>query len=167
MFNRPSSRLLTVLVLAAAAALAGCQHRAATINSPESSTDNFQKAKAAGVRPLAVGEFNSKGDRRDVEARYLKDTLSTELSGAGLLDPASNAVVEGELISVSIGGSGGNATARFIITLSNGRVVYDRELRTTVQWSGGGAVANQRREIYQKLVGQLFTDPSFKNAVPR
>ena len=132
-----------------------------------SSTDNFQKAKAAGIRPLAVGEFGSDQDSRPVEARYLKDTLSTELQGAGLLDPAAGAVVEGKLLSADLGGRQGSVGARFTVTLVGGRVVYDRDLRVTSTWDAAANVSKEHSAVYRKLVGALFTDPAFKNAVAR
>ncbi len=167
MFDALLPRLLPALALVAAVALTGCGHRARSLDSPQSSTDNFQKAQAAGIRPVAVGEFGSERNSRPVEARYLKDTLSTELQGAGLLDPASSAVVEGKLLSVELGGNRAVAAARFTITLAGGRVVYDRDLRVTHTWSSGANMAREHRAVYSKLVGALFTDPAFKNAVAR
>jgi len=165
--SRPSfSRLLPVLVLVSAFASGCAQTSAAPAQSSQVSTDNFSKAKAAGIRPVAVGEFRSPKDSRPAEARHLKDTLATELSGAGLLDPASGAVVEGELVSADLGSTSGSVAARFIVT-TGGRVVYDKELRASSTWRADANVPREQGLVYSKLVGQLFTDPMFRNAVPR
>jgi hypothetical protein len=165
MSRLPFPRLFPVLVLAAAA-LAGCAQPAVPTESAQVTTDNFSKAKAAGIRPVAVGEFRSVKDSKPAEARHLKDTLSTELSGAGLLDPASGAVVEGELVSAELGSTSGTVAARFIVT-TGGRVVYDKELRSSSTWRADANVPREQGLVYSKLVGQLFTDPMFRNAVPR
>lgn len=165
MSRRPFPRLIPLLVLAAAA-LGGCAQTAVPAESAQVTTDNFSKAKAAGIRPVAVGEFRSVKDSRPAEARHLKDTLSTELSGAGLLDAGSGAVVEGELISAELGKTSGNVAARFIVT-SGGRVVYDKELRAASTWRADANVPREQGLVYSKVVGMLLTDPMFRNAVPR
>lgn len=165
MLNAPFSRLLPALLIAVA--LVGCGHRPRGLDSPESSTDNFQKAKAAGIRPVAVGDFSSDRDRHPVEARYLQDTLSTELQGAGLLDPAAGVVVHGKLLSAELGGHQGSVAARFTVTMADGRLVYDRDLRVSSNWGSGAKVPKEHSAVYRKLVGALFTDPAFKNAVSR
>ena len=165
MSRPPFLRLIPVLVLAAAA-LGGCVQTAVPAESAQVTTDNFSKAKAAGIRPLAVGDFRSPKDSRPAEARHLKDTLATELSGAGLLDPASGYVVEGELVSADLGKTSGSVAARFIVTTS-GRVVYDKELRASSTWRADANVPREQGLVYSKVVGLLFTDPMFRNAVPR
>lgn len=137
-----------------------------TLDSAQSTPDNFARAKAAGIRPVAVGSFRSSSDTRSVEARYLKDTLAVELQGAGMFDPASSAVVDGELISTHMDKTGGRLAARFVVTLG-GRVVFDRELRITSTWQGDADVKREQGAIFNKLVGMLLTDPGFSNAVPR
>jgi len=159
----PSRPLCVLLAACCVAVLAGCAHRQVALDSPQSSTDNFQKAKAAGIRPVAVGDF----DGQDGEAQYLKDTLVVELQGAGLLDPASDAVIQGRLVEARMGRHQGSVVARFTVTQSDGRVLYDRELRTSATWGAGANAARERAGVYRKLVGVLLGDPGFKNAVPR
>jgi hypothetical protein len=154
-----SLSLLTALTLSACVA-------PEKIDSAQSSTDNFQKAKAAGIRPVAVGEFSAENNLTQ-QAQYLKDNLIVELQGAGLLDPGATSVVQGKLVDAQLGSTEGTVTARFTITQSSGRVVYDRELRTSSQWAPNANVAKEHEAVYRKLVGVLFSDPGFKNAIPR
>jgi hypothetical protein len=167
MTHPPSSSRPRSLLLAAclAGALAGCAHKVA-LDSAQSSTDNFQKAKAAGIRPVAVGDFTAPGSNQ-TEAQYLKDTLVVELQGAGLIDPASGSVVQASQVDAKLGRNQGNVVARFTVTQADGRVVYDRELRASSTWPAGADVAKERAAVYRKLVGVLLTDPGFRNAVPR
>jgi hypothetical protein len=159
-------RLLPALVLAVAALAAGCSHQQ-PLDSSENTTDNFSKLKAAGIRPVAVGEFTA--DRHGLldEARFLKDTLVTELQGAGMFDAGSGASIRGKMISSEMGGRSGSVAARFIVILPDGRIVYDRELHTSNTWGRNANVTHERGYLYSKLVGLLFTDPGFRNAVPR
>ena len=163
--SRPVFRLLPALLIASVAVLAGCIHHERVLDSAESSTDNFQKAKAAGIRPVAVGDFTS--DTLSDETQYLKDSLVVELQGAGMLDPASGSVIQGQVTDVQMGRTRANITARFTITQAGGRVVYDRELRASSTWPANANVAKAQSAVYRKLIGVLFTDPGFKNAVPR
>ena len=160
-------RLMPALVLAVATLVAGCSHPTRRLDSSENTTDNFSKLKAAGIRPVAVGTFGPERHGLSVEARFLRDTLITELQGAGMFDAGSGASITGRMISAELGGSGGSVAARFTVTLADGRVVYDRELRTSNTWGRNADVTNERINLYSKLVGLLFTDPGFRNAVPR
>ena len=160
------SRLAPALVLALATLVAGCSHPK-RLESSQNTTDNFSKLKAAGIRPVAVGQFTPERGGLSVEARFLRDTLITELQGAGMFDAGSGASIQGKMISAEMGGSGGTVAARFTVTLAGGQVVYDRELRTSNTWGRQADVMNERVNLYSKLVGLLFTDPGFRNAVPR
>lgn len=146
--------------------MSGCANHEHVLDSAESSTDNIQRAKAAGIRPIAVGNFPSNVSDAG-EVQYLKDNLIVELQGAGLLDPASGSVLHGTLVDCEMGRTRGNVTARFTITQAGGRVVYDRELRATDSWPASDNRARAQSGVYRKLVGVLFNDPGFKNAVPR
>jgi len=159
-------RLVPALVLAVAALVVGCAQPPLD-SSQNNTTDNFSKLKAAGIRPVAVGEFTSDKDSLPVEARYLKDTLVTELQGAGMFDAGSGALIEGRMIAADMGRTGGSVAARFIVTVPGGRVVYDRELRTSNTWGSNANATREQGYLYSKLVGLLFTDPGFRNAVPR
>lgn len=162
----PFAGLVPPAALALAALLGGCAQSPA-LPSSQSTTDNFQKARAAGIRPVAVGDFSARADDRAVEARYLRDTLVTELQGAGVFDAASGAVVQGQLVDASFQRQAGSVAARFTVTVAGGRVVYDRELRANSTWDAGADTARERSAVYSKLVGLLFSDPGFRNAVPR
>jgi hypothetical protein len=155
------------LSLLAAVALSACVAPAPDkIDSAQSSTDNFQKAKAAGIRSVAVGEFSAENSLTQ-QAQYLKDNLIVELQGAGLLDPGAASVVQGKLVDAQLGGTQGTVAARFTVTQSDGRVVYDRELRTSSQWTPNANAPKEHEAVYRKLVGVLFSDPGFRNAIPR
>jgi outer membrane lipoprotein SlyB len=158
-------RLVPALVLAAAALVAGCAQT--PLDSTTTTVDNFSKIKAAGIRPVAVGDFQSVNDKRPTEARFLKDTLTTELQGAGMFDANAGASIQGTLVDADMGKTSGSVAARFIVTVAGGRVVYDRELRTSSTWGANANVTREQGNVYSKLVGLLFTDPGFRNAVPR
>ena len=155
--------LLTSVLLAA-----GCaQAPTASFDSAQSTTDNFTRAKAAGIRPVAIGEFTGAEEgQRLAEARYLRDTLAVELQGAGLVDASSNAVIAGRVVSADFGARDGSVAARFIVTVA-GIVAYDRELRTSATWDASADASRQRGRVYNKLVGVLLADPGFKNALRR
>ncbi|HEX6704020.1 MAG TPA: hypothetical protein VF169_04600 [Albitalea sp.] len=178
--------------LVAAALLTGCAQ--IKLGAPAASVDNIQRAKAAVTTPVAVGEFKApQGKDAALDAgldlrsntvsspiqgsfaQYLKETLSVELRAAGLLDPASAAVISGALTGsqVDAGASKGLGSlgARFVV-MRAGTKVYDKELRVQASWESSfvGAVAipaavNEYTALYRKLVAQLLDDPAFRAAL--
>lgn len=108
-------------------------------------------------------------------AKYLQQTLSVELKGAGLLDSTSRTVVGGKLTqsAVEAGASQGTASlgARFNVS-RDGTTVYEKELIENDSWPSSfvGAVAipdaiNHYTALYRRLVARLFKDEAFKAAV--
>jgi hypothetical protein len=176
----------------AVALLTGCAQ--IKLGNAVASVDNIQKAKASGMGPVAVGEFALGSGRpkaldegiglrsntvsspyQGSFAQYLKETLSVELKGAGLLDPASKTVVQGWLtdsqLDAAVGEGTGSVAARFVV-LRAGKSVYDKELKASARWESSfvGAIAipaavNQYSGLYRQLVSQLLDDASFRAAV--
>jgi hypothetical protein len=164
--SRSLLRLVPALLTAAVLAAGCAQPATSTFASAQSTPDNFSRAKAAGIRPVAIGTFTSAQDKLPTEARYLRDTLDVELQGAGLVNPSSTAVIDGQVTAAEFAATTGTVAARFTVTVS-GRVVYDRELRTGSTWDKSADAGRQQGAVYNKLVGVLLADPGFKNAVPR
>jgi len=180
--------LLTVL------AVTGC----ATIklDVPGATANTVEKLRAANLSPTQVGSFKiapgkdasmdtSLGGLRSGSlapahggwSQFLKDTLVTELTAAGLYDPASRFVIEGQLtdsrVDAAIGTGTARLAARFIVT-NNGYAAYDKELTVDASWpsSFAGAVAipeamNQYGALYKKLAASLFDDPDFQSALAK
>ena len=164
--SRSLLRLVPALLTAAVFAVGCAQTTTSTLDTAQATPDNFSRAKAAGIRPVAIGNFTSAQDKFPAEARYLRDTLDVELQGAGLVNPSSTAVIDGQLVVSDLGATAASVGARFTVTVS-GRVVYDRELRTSSTWDKSANAGRQQGAVYNKLVGVLLADPGFKNAVPR
>lgn len=188
------TRLLSCALVAAAALLTGCAQ--IPLGAPAVSVDNIQKAKAADMTPVAVGEFGlAAGKDKAMDAgismrsntisspiqgsfaQYLKENLAVELRGAGLLDPASKTVISGKLTdSMADAASSqgkGSLGAQFTV-MRDGRKVYDKELRVSSTWESSfvGAIAipaavNQYTTLYRTLIGKLLDDPDFRSAVKR
>jgi hypothetical protein len=183
------------LALAAAVALqlTGC---ATPMGAPQASIDNTTKLRAAGIAPASLGSFtlapgktagmdqgvSLRGTKvhspyNDSFAQYMKETLRVELDAAGLLDPASQAVISGTLTESDADAAIGTGTAklgaRFVVTRGQA-VAYDRTLQADASWESSfvGAVAipmaaGQYQGLYRKLAGQLFEDPEFRKALAR
>lgn len=106
-------------------------------------------------------------------SQYLRETLIVELKSAGLLNPASPAVITGFLteseVDSGMSEGSGKVSARFVVTRS-GSAVYDRELSVSSKWPSSfvGAVAipaaiNEYTALYRKLVGALLDDQKFQD----
>ena len=189
-----ATRWLSCALVAASALLTGCAQ--IQLGAPAISVDNIQKAKAADMPPVAVGEFGlAAGKDKAMDAgigmrsntisspiqgsfaQYLKENLAVELRGAGLLDPASKTVISGKLTdSMADAASSqgkGSLGAQFTV-MRDGRKVYDKDLRVSATWESSfvGAVAipaavNQYTALYRSLIGKLLDDPEFRSAVKR
>lgn len=174
--------------------IAGCAMLA--MGPPVPSVDNIGKARAAGLAPVALGEFKlAAGLPAAVDQRisirtntffspfgssfasYLKESLATDLRAAGLLDPASPVIVSAELtdsrIDVPTGPATATVAARFVVTRAGARV-YARELRANAAWNapfiGIEAVPpalNRYQNLYRELNTALLSDPEFQAAVKR
>ena len=189
--------VLRIVGLAMAAAvtiqLTGC---ATPMGAPQASIDNTTRLRGAGLAPAALGSFTlAPGQSASMDqsvglrgsqvhspydrsfAQYLKETLRVELDAAGLLDPASQAVISGTLTEsdadAAIGTGTAKLAARFVVKRGQA-VAYDRTLRADASWESSfvGAVAiplaaGQYQGLYRKLAGQLFEDPEFRKALAK
>lgn len=164
------------------------------MGAPRASLENLQKIRSTGTAPLAAGDFAvdpAKGAQFDrgiplrggnsvsspVDgsfAKYLRARLVAELQGAGAYDPASVLVVKGVLTQSDVETVGtGKAVlaARFSLEKA-GTACYEKELRVETTWDTSfiaaiavPAAANGYEGLYQKLVGKLFDDPDFRQAL--
>lgn len=193
-----TSLILRRLPLLAAAAflvlLTGCAQL--RLGAPVAGIDNIQKAKSSGIAPVSLGAFTlaaGKPAGMDLSvtartnsifspydssfAKYLKENLSADLRAAGLLEPGSTTVVEGQLtdsqLDAAVGQAKGSVAARFTVTRA-GAKVYDRELRASASWESPfvGAYAvpaavNEYALLYRKLVAALLDDPAFQGAAKK
>ncbi len=186
------SRLPVYLCLLGSALLVGCAQ--IQLGAPVASAENVQKAKASGLPPSNVGQFElapgkDAGMDKAIDIRsntltaptsgsfaaYLKETLATELKAAGLYDAASKIVISGKLLdsqldSATSGGTG-RLAARFLVT-GSGKVLFDKEFVAQDKWESSfvGAIAipaaiNNYSALYRKLVGQLLDDAEFRRSV--
>jgi hypothetical protein len=105
----------------------------------------------------------------------LRDELAAELAAAGLLDPKSKVLIEGQLTDsmVDAGMSTGKGRlAAKIQVRRDGKALFDKEVVAEATWESSfvGAVAipaaiNQYGALYKTLVGKLFDDADFKRAL--
>ena len=167
--------LATCAALLSACALPASLTTPVPLDSPMANSLVVQQAKEGRMRPLAVGDFTPIEGKDDAvaETTYLRDTLLVDLQGASLLDPASTSVITGQLVHTQMDKGYATVAARFIVTQQGGRVLYERELRASSTWVpalgtvGARWAAKEQSEVYQKLVGQLFSDPGFRVALRR
>lgn len=145
------------------------------LDSPAANSLVVQQAQEGRIGSLAVGNFSPIEGKEAAlsEATYLRDTLLVDLQGASLLDPVSTSVITGQLIHTQMDKGYATVAARFIVTQQGGRVLYERELRASSTWVpalgpvGARWAAKEQSEVYQKLMGQLFSDPGFRLALRR
>ncbi|MFI4934499.1 MAG: hypothetical protein ACHP7N_07770 [Caulobacterales bacterium] len=174
----------------ASLALAACAEPA--LAPPEASLDNIQAIRAANLAPMSVGDFAPAAGRptemdksiavragtqaapEGSYAKYLGDTLSAELKGAGKLDPSSTLIVSGVVTETHVDSAMPTATAALgakFTLVQGGKVVFEKTLRVDASWSSDfmGAVAipdafNHYSGLFPKLANALFADPDFQAA---
>ncbi len=182
-------RLALIGVLAA---MTGCA--AVKMPAPAPSAANAEKLRATKLAPAQVGTFTlaagkpaamdtSLGGLRGSTlspthgsfAAQLRDEIATELTAAGLLDPKSSTVIQGQLtdsmVDAAIGTGKGRLAAKIQVQ-RGGKTVYDKEVVAEATWESSfiGAVAiplamNQYSALYKTLVGHLFDDADFRQAL--
>lgn len=187
----PCAKLLRLLAGAALLIAAGCAQ--VPMGAPVASIDNIQKARTSGVAPLAVGNFAlASGKEPAIDqrvsirsntvyspygssfARYLQETLKTDLAAAGLLDAGSSLTLEGSLVDsrldVPAGQAHGAVAAVFTLKRA-GAMVYEKQHRAEAQWQASfigveaiPAAINQYGLLYRRLVGLLLDDADFQAA---
>lgn len=188
-----SRAVLPRLALAAAlVALTGC----ATVKMPAAapSAANAEKLRATRLVPAQMGTFRlAAGKPADMDttlgglrgssvspangsfAGQLRDEIAAELTAAGLLDPKSGVVIEGQLTDsmVDAGMSVGKGRlAAKIQVKRDGKLLFDKEVVAEASWESSfvGAIAlpaaiNQYGALYKTLAGKLFDDVEFKRAL--
>lgn len=163
------------------------------MGTPIPATEHLLTLRTVRLAPMAVGQFVpapglSPATDEAIRIRgallkpaggslagHLKGVLTVQLKAAGWLDPASRAVVSGELLRSEVDTAMGTATAslgaRFTVKRA-GTPVYLAEWRVDDQWEGAflGAVAiptamAHYEALYGKLVGKLLDDPAFRRAM--
>jgi hypothetical protein len=174
------------------ALLAGCT---TVMQPPMAGGKNTSSLRAANLQSANVGTFKlaaGKPALMDTEisgglrggnieapsgsfSQHLKDTLKAELHSAGLLDPQSKNIIEGQLIESKVDAAIGTGTARLAArfqVLREGQVLFDKELVAEDSWPSSifGAVAIPRAierygGIYKLLVGKLLEDSEFRLAM--
>ncbi|MDR0250969.1 MAG: hypothetical protein LBI35_06645 [Burkholderiales bacterium] len=156
----------------------------------------IEKLRAANLSPTQVGSFklaSGKDSTMDTTlgglrgnklepakgnwSQLLKDTLITELTAAGLYEPTSHFVIEGQLTDSKVDAAIVTGTARLaarFTVMNNGQVAYDKELVADASWESSflGAIAipmamDQYGALYKKLVASLIDDPDFQRALAR
>lgn len=189
---RSKSVLQTLFLAAMLAVLSGCA--AVKMPAPTPSAANVEKLRSAKLAPAQVGTFKlAAGKPADMDttlgglrgstlsptngsfAGQLRDELAAELTAAGLLDPKSDIVIEGQLtdsmVDAAIGTGKGRLAAKIQIKRGTA-TVFDKEVVAEASWESSfvGAVAlpaaiNQYGALYKTLVGKLFDDADFKRAL--
>lgn len=187
-------RVVRVAAALVAVVLAGCA--SVTTPPPTASGELVAQLRSAGLVPAALGDFVLAPGRppaldtdlsglrgstlSPLGGRFsaqLKTELMTQLQAAGLYDPASDAVISGQLtdsrVDAAIGTGTGRVAAHFVVR-RRGQVVFDRELAAEANWDSSfmGAVAIPRAmseytALYRKLVAALVNDADFRRAMAR
>jgi len=174
------------------AALTGC----ATVKmpAPAPSAANAEKLRTSKLAPAQLGTFKlADGKPAEMDttlgglrgssvtpakgsfAGQLRDEIAAELNAAGLLDPRSGIVIEGQLtdsmVDAGMSTGKGRLAARIQVR-RDGQVRFDKEIVAEASWESSfvGAVAlpaaiNQYGALYKTLVGKLFDDADFKRAL--
>lgn len=174
--------------------LTGCA--SVKMPAPAPSAANAEKLRAAKLVPAQVGSFRlAAGKPADMDTTLgglrgsslspthgsfsgqLRDEIATELTAAGLLDPQSKFIIEGQLTDsmVDAGMSTGKARlAAKIQVRREGQTLFDKEIVAEATWESSfvGAIAlpaaiNQYGALYKTLVGKLSDDADFRRALAR
>lgn len=183
------SRLTLAAMLVA---LTGCA--SVKMPAPAPSAANAEKLRATRLAPSQVGTFKlAAGKPAEMDttlgglrgsslsptngsfAGQLRDEIAAELSAAGLLDPKSGLVIEGQLtdsmVDAAISTGKGRLAARIQVR-RDGQTLFDKEIVAEATWESSfvGAIAlpaaiNQYGALYKTLTGKLFDDTDFKRVL--
>lgn len=186
---------LQILLVVTALALTTAACATGPLAAPQASPQNLQTLRVAKASPVKVGPFalapgkpasmdksvSIRGSQMSSPnggsfAKYLEETLVTELRAAGKLDAASNIEIRGLLTESKVDAGGvSTATAALGATFTvtrGGAVVYEKPLRVQSVWESSflGAIAiptaiNEYTAQYSKLVTVLLNDPEFQAAI--
>lgn len=187
-----ASLVRRLALVATLAAMTGCA--SVKLPAPAPSAANAEKLRATKLAPAQIGSFKlaaGKPAAMDTTlsglrgstlsptdgtfSNQLRDEIAAELSAAGLLDPKSKAIIEGQLtdsmVDAAIGTGKGRLAARIQVK-RDGQTLFDKEVVAEATWESSfmGAVAipaamNQYSALYKTLAGKLFDDADFKRAL--
>lgn len=188
---RHAAWILAPLVLLSTVGCASVQ-----LDATSATPATLEKLRGSALAPMTAGTFslaagkpaemdrtlsglrgNSLTPAKGSFSQLLKDTLVVELTAAGLYDPNSQTVVEGQLtdsqVDAAIGTGTGRLAAKFKVRRGS-QLVFDKELSVESTWESSfmGAVAvpaamNQYHGLYKALVAKLVDDADFRKAVAR
>ena len=192
--RQPGALLQRLALIAGLAVLTGCA--SVKMPAPTPSAANAEKLRATKLVPSQVGSFKlAAGKPADMDtslsglrgssispthgsfAGQLRDEIAAELGAAGLLDPKSRFVIEGQLtdsmVDAAISTGKGRLAARIQVK-RDGQAVFDKEIVAEATWESSfiGAVAipaaiNQYTALYKTLAGKLFDDADFRRALAK
>lgn len=181
-----------LLLVAGLAVLTGC----ASVKMPTAapSAANAEKLRAVKLVPSQMGTFKlAAGKPADMDTSLsglrgssisanqgsfsgqLRDEIAAELGAAGLLDPKSRFVIEGQLTDSMVDAAISVGKARLAARIQvkrDGQTLFDKEIVAESTWESSfiGAVAipaaiNQYTALYKTLAGKLFDDADFRRAL--
>jgi hypothetical protein len=176
------------LLLAITALGGGCA--IPSMPAPQPSIAVIDRIGAARLPAMAVGGFDAAPGLPDKAlgvrlstvhpeggsfAAYLGETLKTQLSAAGKLDPAAHVTITGTLLENDVGAPIGEARGRLgaeFVVKRDGRTLLRKRLHVERRWGSSyfGFVAIDKADrmytaLYGDLVGALIDDPDFRTAV--
>lgn len=181
--------LKSVVVIAAGLGITGCAMKAPPYNA---SIDNVSALKRAGQSTVRLGGFDVTSGAKGATsislrgsqmsspvggnyAAYLADALKQELQMAKRFDPTATVEISGVLIGTDIDAAIGTGTGFIearILVKKDGQVRYEKTKRGDAHWDSSfvGAVAIPEAQknypvIVQRLLGALFSDVDFQNAL--
>lgn len=185
------SLLRPILALALGLLLVGCSTVPVPAYKPP--IDNTETLLKHPQDKLAVGNVQAGIDVPDIKlsvrasaltgagpnhtfSTYLQEALTAELTAAGRFDAAAPTQIEAVLTQNELDSSGfskgtANLGARFVV-IRDKQAIYNKTLTVQHEWESsilGGIAIPRAIENYptavQKLVGKLFADPDFVQAV--
>lgn len=193
-FRQPAALLQRLALIAGLAVLTGCA--SVKMPTPTASAANAEKLRAAKLVPSQMGTFKlAAGKPAEMDtslsglrgssvsptngsfAGQLRDEIAAELGAAGLLDPKSRFVIEGQLtdsmVDAAMSTGKGRLAARIQVK-RDGQTVFDKEIVAEATWESSfvGAIAipaaiNQYTALYKTLAGKLFDDADFRRALAK
>lgn len=183
---------IRITILAAASLLASAC--ASTQMAPQAASfDSIQQINMPDMPAMGLGAFGlapglPAGLDKSITIRastlkapggtfsgYLRQTLETQLTSAGKLNPSSDVSITAELTKSEVKTSLPNGTATIAAhfhVAKAGTPVFDRELSASDEWPSSfiGAIAipqgmDRYTALYPKLVTTLLSDAEFRKAV--
>jgi len=179
-------RLLILACAFASLSLGGC----ALVAPPyQASIENAKTLKRAGAPQMNVGQVDSDASIKAISLRgskmkpslgnygqYIAEAITSELKLASLYEPMSSTVISGKLLTQDINitsfmtGSS-DISVTFMVSRDDSKVfkkIYTQTHEFESSFLGAIAIPNGQlayKDLVQKLLKQVFTDPEFVAAV--